>query len=76
MDLIKMSPSPAGWRYQLVNIFEGEHILLELAEKFCLVYLGWKALTPASGRCFTVCGQLRVISSSLFQMQLDTPFSI
>lgn len=68
-------PQPAGGTSH-VNILKGEHELVGLGEKSCLSTLCGRLCYCEAVGCFTMCGQLRVISSSSFQLKLDTPSSV
>lgn len=70
-----MSPSPACWDTSHVNIPKGAHVLVGLGEKSRLSTLRGRLCYCEVVGGFIMCGQLRVISSSLFQLKLDTPFS-
>jgi hypothetical protein len=67
VDLIKRSAAQYAGDTGSINIHEGEHPVSSTLD----VRLYYSVVVP----CFVVCGHLRAISSSLFQIKLDTPFS-
>lgn len=72
-----MSSSPACWRYQQCK-HSSRGTCTSGSGREIPYGLPWMEGSDYSlvVGCFVVCGQLRVISSSLFQIKLDPPFSV
>lgn len=72
-----MSSSPACWRYQQCKHSSRGTCTSGSGREipYGLPWMEGSDYSLAVG-CFVVCGQLRVISSSLFQIKLDPPFSV